>query len=94
MILDDKLRNQEIIVLDGAVGSEIERFGGAMSSSAWCGVANKTHPEVVRRVHEEYIRAGADVVTANTFATNRWETTISTSLLCLFKPKCITRTIS
>ena len=71
MILDDKLRNQEIIVLDGAVGSEIERFGGAMSSSAWCGVANKTHPEVVRRVHEEYIRAGADIVTTNTFTTNR-----------------------
>ncbi|MCL0032043.1 homocysteine S-methyltransferase family protein [Dehalococcoidia bacterium] len=71
MILDDKLRNQEIIVLDGAVGSEIERFGGLMSSSAWCGVANKTHPEVVRRVHEEYIRAGADVVTTNTFTTNR-----------------------
>ena len=71
MILDDKLRNQEIIVLDGAVGSEIERFGGAMSSSAWCGVANKTHPQVVRRVHEEYIRAGADIVTTNTFTTNR-----------------------
>jgi methionine synthase I (cobalamin-dependent) len=42
-----------------------------MNAAAWCGVANKTHPEVVRRVHEEYIRAGADVVTANTFATCR-----------------------
>ena len=71
MILDNKLNKQEIIILDGAIGSEIARLGGAMDSSAWCGVANKTHPEVVRRVHEEYIRAGADVVTANTFATNR-----------------------
>ncbi len=71
MILDNKLSNQEIIVLDGAIGSEIARLGGAMDAAAWCGVANKTHPEVVRRVHEEYIRAGADVVTANTFATCR-----------------------
>ena len=57
--------------MDGAIGSEIARLGGAMDSAAWCGVANKTHPDVVRQVHEEYIRAGADVVTANTFATNR-----------------------
>jgi len=71
MILDNKLRNKEIIVLDGATGSEIERLGATMNSSAWCGVANKTHPDIVRQVHEEYIRAGADVVTANTFSTSR-----------------------
>ncbi len=71
MILDSKLSKREIIVLDGAIGSEIARLGGVMDAAAWCGVANKTHPEVVRRVHEEYIRAGADVVTANTFATCR-----------------------
>jgi S-methylmethionine-dependent homocysteine/selenocysteine methylase len=33
MILDKKLRNQEIIVLDGGVGTEIARFGGAVSSN-------------------------------------------------------------
>jgi methionine synthase I (cobalamin-dependent) len=71
MILDDQLSKQEIIVLDGAIGTEIARLGGVMDAAAWCAVANKTHPEVVRRVHEEYIRAGADVVTANTFATCR-----------------------
>ena len=71
MILDNKLSNEEVIVLDGATGSEIARLGAAMNSSAWCGVANKTHPDIVRQVHEEYIRAGADVVTANTFSTSR-----------------------
>ena len=71
MILDNKLRNKEIIVLDGATGSEIARLGAAMNSSAWCGVANKTSPAIVRQVHEEYIRAGADIVTANTFSTSR-----------------------
>lgn len=71
MILDKKLQGKEVIVLDGAVGSEIERLGGAMDASIWCAVANKTHPDIVQRVHEEYIRAGADVVTTNTFATCR-----------------------
>ena len=71
MILDNKLSNKEVIVLDGATGSEIARLGAEMNSSAWCGVANKTHPDIVREVHEEYIRAGADVVTANTFSTSR-----------------------
>ena len=71
MILDNKLSNKEVIVLDGATGSEIARLGAEMHSSAWCGAANKTHPDIVRQVHEEYIRAGADVVTANTFSTSR-----------------------
>ena len=71
MILDNKLSNKEVIVLDGATGSEIARLGAEMNSSAWCGAANKTHPDIVRQVHEEYIRAGADVVTANTFSTSR-----------------------
>ncbi len=71
MILDDMLSNQEIIVLDGAIGGEIDRQGGRMDPAAWCGVTTKTHPDVVRRVHEGYIRAGANVVTANTFANCR-----------------------
>ena len=71
MILDDKLRSGATVILDGATGTEIERLGGQMNSAAWCAVANKTHPHIVRQVHEEYIRAGADVVTTNTFATCR-----------------------
>jgi len=71
VILDDKLASGEPIVLDGAIGSEIARLGGAMHDAAWCGVANRTHPDIVRRVHETYLEAGADVATANTFTTCR-----------------------
>lgn len=71
MILDQKLEASDIVVLDGAMGSEVARYGAPMDSAAWCGVANKTHPDVVRQIHEDYIRAGADVITANTFATCR-----------------------
>ena len=42
-----------------------------MDGQAWSATANLTHPDVVRSVHEDYIRAGADVIITNTFATAR-----------------------
>ena len=71
MNLDEKLAAGDVIVLDGATGTEIARLGGEMNAAAWCAVANLTHPDTVRRVHESYIEAGADVIITNTFATCR-----------------------
>jgi homocysteine S-methyltransferase len=42
-----------------------------MDDAAWSARANLDQPDAVQRVHEEYIRAGADVIIANTFAANR-----------------------
>lgn len=41
-----------------------------MSGDTWCADANLTHPDIVRAVHRDYIRAGADIITANTFASS------------------------
>ena len=71
MILDEELASDRVLILDGAVGGEIERFGARMDNAAWCGVANQSHPDIVRRVHVEYLNAGADIITSNTFATCR-----------------------
>ena len=71
MILDGKLSAGDVILLDGGIGSEIKRLGGEMHTNTWCGVANKTHPDTVRHVHESYLKAGSDVITANTFASCR-----------------------
>ena len=68
-IIKDKIDNGDIVLLDGGTGSEIERQGVRMDDLAWCGIAHMDQPEVVRRVHESYIRAGADVIIANTFGT-------------------------
>jgi S-methylmethionine-dependent homocysteine/selenocysteine methylase len=61
----------KIIVIDGATGTELERRGAAMNDKAWSAMATLTDPELLRGVHEDYIRAGARVITANTFSTNR-----------------------
>ena len=50
MILDKKIAHGDVIVLDGATGTEIERLGGKMDSAAWCAVANMSDPERVQQV--------------------------------------------
>lgn len=69
--LRQRLDGGEVIVLDGAMGTELERRGVPMDYAAWSAAALITHPDTVREVHEDYVRAGADVITTNTFATAR-----------------------
>ncbi len=69
--IERDLEAGKIIVIDGATGTELERRGAAMHDAAWCAMATVTNPELLRGVHEDYIRAGARVITANTFSTNR-----------------------
>ena len=69
--LFERLNDNEIILLDGRVSIEIQKRGVAMDSDVWSGLAHKSHPEVVLQVHEDYIWAGAQVITANTYSTAR-----------------------
>lgn len=58
------------LLLDGAIGTELERRGVACPAPLWSAAALCTHPEVVEQIHREYVTAGADIVVANTFRTN------------------------
>ncbi len=69
--LDERIKKREVIILDGATGTELERRGVPMHGKVWCAEATLTHPEVLRQVHEDFIRAGAEVIIANTFASAR-----------------------
>ncbi len=69
--LSDRLKNKEIILLDGGVSTEIQQRGVSMDDDVWSGIAHRTHPEITLQVHEDYIRAGAQVITANTYSTAR-----------------------
>jgi homocysteine S-methyltransferase len=53
------------------MGTELQARGVPMDNEAWSGVANLTHDQVVREIHEDFIRAGADVIIANTYAAAR-----------------------
>ncbi len=66
-----RLANGSQILIDGATGTEIERRGVPQLDNAWNGGGALSDPDILRRVHEDYIRAGAEIVISNTFATHR-----------------------
>jgi methylenetetrahydrofolate dehydrogenase (NADP+) / methenyltetrahydrofolate cyclohydrolase len=58
-----------VMVLDGAMGSELLARGIAPGQLAH---ANVEHPEIVQAVHKSYVDAGAEILTTNTFGINRY----------------------
>ena len=55
------------IVLDGAMGTELDARGVDTRSALWSALALTTAPDVVREVHSDYLDAGARVITTNTY---------------------------
>ena len=60
-----------LVIIDGGTGSQLQAEGVPMDHVAWSARANLDQPDVVQRVHELYIRAGAEVIIANTYASSR-----------------------
>jgi S-methylmethionine-dependent homocysteine/selenocysteine methylase len=75
------LQNGDRLLLDGGTGSELQRRGVDLSMGvsaenngtlgAWSATGLLDAPEVVRTIHEDYLRVGADIITANSYNTNR-----------------------
>ena len=59
------------IILDGGMGTALERNGVPMDDRVWSGRAMLTHPDAVRSAHEAFIQAGAEAILTNTFSTAR-----------------------
>ncbi|MCD8222272.1 MAG: homocysteine S-methyltransferase family protein [Clostridiales bacterium] len=57
--------NQRIVFFDGGMGSLLQEAG--LRPGELPGTWNLLHPETVVRIHRDYLEAGADVVTTNTF---------------------------
>lgn len=69
--LNKQLREGGLLLLDGAMGTELQARGVPMDGLAWSGAAALTHPDTCRKIHADYIRAGADIIIANTFSSGR-----------------------
>jgi S-methylmethionine-dependent homocysteine/selenocysteine methylase len=67
----DRLSAGSPLVLDGATGTELERRGAPCSLPLWSARALVEDPALVERIHRAYVEAGAEIVTANTFRTQR-----------------------
>ena len=68
-LLEEILARRNVVLLDGATGTELERRGFRAPLPLWTGDAALRAPDLLRRIHRDYLEAGADIVTANTFRT-------------------------
>ncbi|MCW3482034.1 homocysteine S-methyltransferase [Neisseriaceae bacterium JH1-16] len=61
------LAQQAILVLDGALASELERRGADLNDPLWSAKLLIEQPELIRTVHLDYFQAGADVATTASY---------------------------
>lgn len=70
MKINEKL-GKEILFFDGAMGTELQSRGLQTGEipETW----NILHPDKIKQVHKEYLMAGANVISANTFGVNTFK---------------------
>ncbi len=61
------LEQQNFIVLDGALATELEARGCDLNDPLWSARVLLESPELIRAVHEDYFRAGADCATTASY---------------------------
>ncbi len=67
------------LVLDGPMGTLLIERGIDLGSRLWSANALINNPEIILKIHKEYISVGADIITTNTFRTNPYAVEIAQS---------------
>jgi homocysteine S-methyltransferase len=65
--IKDFLGRRPLMVLDGALATELERRGADLEDPLWSAKYLIERPDIIRRVHLDYFLAGADVATTATY---------------------------
>lgn len=60
-----------VVILDGAIGTQLQEMGVPMDNTSWAASGLRDYPFTVQRMHELYVRAGAQVITTNTYSSAR-----------------------
>ncbi|MGD9160335.1 MAG: homocysteine S-methyltransferase family protein [Desulfobacteraceae bacterium] len=66
MNLSDFIIEKEVVLIDGAIGTQLETHGSVMG-----GQSNLTTPDIVLDIHKDYSKTGCHILTANTLTMNR-----------------------
>lgn len=61
------LRDHGVVVLDGALATELERRGAVLDDALWSAKVLLEAPELIEQVHYDYLVAGADLLTTSTY---------------------------
>ena len=70
LLFEEAKNNGKPLILDGAMGSLLQQHNVPVDSHLWMSKANIDYPEIIKNIHNQYIEAGADIITTNTFRTN------------------------
>ncbi len=62
------MNTSTITILDGGMGRELERRGAPFKQPEWSALAMMEAPEIVKEVHKDFIKSGAQVITTNSYA--------------------------
>ena len=73
----EKLHAGRILLLDGGTGTELEKRGVPMDPGAWCGIAALDNADILEKIHTDYLDAGADIITTNTYSSSRLKLALS-----------------
>ncbi|ANZ57291.1 homocysteine S-methyltransferase [Fructilactobacillus lindneri] len=65
-----KQRLKQRLVLDGAMGTELEKLGVKTNDELWSANALIDNPEAIYQVHASYFKAGADIAITDTYQAN------------------------
>ena len=63
----DLLEKRKIIILDGALGTELESQGYDVSGKLWSAQYLLDQPQIIQNVHESYVGAGSDIITTSSY---------------------------
>src|SRR5260370_36457589 len=65
--IDSFLARRPLMILDGALATELERRGAGLEDPVWSAKCLIERPNLIRAVHLDYFNAGADVATTATY---------------------------
>ncbi|KAF0153434.1 MAG: Homocysteine S-methyltransferase family protein [Ignavibacteria bacterium] len=69
-LIQNRIKNKKPLLLNGAIGTYLSELGFEPDKHLWFSHLNILNPEAIVELHNEYIEAGADIITTNTFRTN------------------------
>ena len=56
------------LILDGGMGRELHRMGAPFRQPEWSALSLMERPDLVQQAHENFLKAGAQIITTNSYA--------------------------
>lgn len=61
------VQKQKAIIIDGALGTQIQKNGYDVNDSLWSAKFLNKNPDVIKEVHRQYLNAGADIIITSSY---------------------------